>query len=208
MMNPKISCSYTLHTILKIGFVALCLAPAGLTQTRYSIADLGTLGGANSRGLGINNSGQITGYADTGGGFYQAFLYGGGGMTDLGTLPYDSYEWRASRTVRSEGFGINNSGQVTGWSLSSLHAFLYSGGSMADLGTLGGFLNIGVGINDSGQVTGYSYTTGNGALHALLWYRIRCIDTARHEARVPARFGSQGLSSAFGTLLAEFSLLE
>jgi probable HAF family extracellular repeat protein len=123
------------------------------------MTDIGTLGGANSRGLGINNSGQITGYADTGGGFYHAFLYGGGGMTDLGTLPYDSY---------SEGFGINNSGQVTGWSLSSLHAFLYSGGSMADLGTLGGFLSIGVGINASGQVAGYSYTTGNG-LHAFLY---------------------------------------
>lgn len=67
--------------------------------------------------------------------------------TDLGTLG-------GSSTV---GYGINNAGQVTGFSQTAqgeTHAFLYSKGQMTDLGTLGGNLSVGRGINDAGQITG------------------------------------------------------
>ena len=52
-------------------------------------------------------------------------------VTDLGTLGGDS----------SDGYAINDSGQVAGFSDTSadeFHAFLYSDGVMQDLGTLGG----------------------------------------------------------------------
>src|SRR5262245_3057401 len=70
----------------------------------YHVIDLGTLGGARSDGLAINNSGQVTGYAETTSGFDHAFRYAAGLMNDLGTLGGN----------QSSGNGINNIGQVTG----------------------------------------------------------------------------------------------
>jgi probable HAF family extracellular repeat protein len=48
----------------------------------YSLTDLGT----NSIGNGINNAGQVVGYAYTSGGEEHAFLYSNGQMYDLNDL--------------------------------------------------------------------------------------------------------------------------
>jgi len=79
-------------------------------------------------------------------------------MADLGTL--------GGSASYSEGpSGINDAGQVVGWSWTTgndgWHAFRYTGtpgagGAMADLGTLGGLLSTGLAINNAGQVVGYS----------------------------------------------------
>jgi probable HAF family extracellular repeat protein len=59
--------------------------------------------------------------------------------------------------------GINNSGDVVGYSQNSNggHAFRYSGGRMMDLGTLGGVYSQAYAINDNGQVVGDAYTSVN-----------------------------------------------
>jgi probable HAF family extracellular repeat protein len=86
-------------------------------------------------------------------------------MQDIGTLGGDF----------SEGHGINNSGQVVGWSWTAgnavTDAFLYSNGQMTDLNTLidpssGWTLIDGFGINDLGQITGDGII--NGQQHAFL----------------------------------------
>ncbi len=56
-----------------------------------AVTDLGTFGGDNSFALGINNAGQVVGYAQTAGdAAYDIFLYSGGIMTDLGTYARSS----------------------------------------------------------------------------------------------------------------------
>ena len=142
---------------------------------RTGMKDLGTLigGSENSVGVCINDFGQFTGDADTG--TYDptgmpmahAFLNSARtGVKDLGTLG----------GLWSYGLGINNSGQVVGYSSiapvsGSFHAFLYSNGNMIDLNTLidpssGWTLQSGQGINDLGQITGYGVI--NGQTHAFL----------------------------------------
>ena len=132
-------------------------------QDQYTVIDLGTLGGAGSVATGINNGGQIVGWAQTSGGINDIFLDSGGTMTDLGTYGGES---RVS---------INNSGQVAGPGLTAsgeTHAFLYGGGTATDLGTLGGIGSWADGINNIGQVVGWTQQTAqdaSGNRHAFLY---------------------------------------
>lgn len=84
-------------------------------------------------------------------------------ITDLGTLPGESYS-----TANS----INAGGQVVGQSsrfTTAGHAILYNAGTMQDLGTLPGGTggSTALGINASGQVVGNS-DTASGNEHAFL----------------------------------------
>lgn len=125
---------------------------------------LGTLGGANSFGLGVNASGQVVGQANNAAGDYRGFLYSGGLMRDIGTLG-------GNFALAS---GINDAGQIVGESsidnepISTVRAFLYDGGTMRELGTLGGRQSSAAAISEAGHVTGYSYT-GGSVEHAFLY---------------------------------------
>ena len=117
--------------------------------------DLGTFGGLFSSALGINNSGQVVGWAETSND-QRAFLYSAGSMQDLGTLG-GSF---------SIAFAINNGGQVVGNAATSgnatSHAFLYSGGSLQDLGTASSPYDYGsqaTAINNIGQIVGCAIPT-------------------------------------------------
>jgi probable HAF family extracellular repeat protein len=142
---------------------AMLWIPTTPDGTSCTMHDLGTLGGTDSVGLGINASGQVTGNSfTTENTDSHAFLWtpttpGGasGTMIDLGVLPgVETY---------SIGWDINADGYVTGFSYSNgggNHAFLYTPGSgMVDLNSLidplsGWVLHSGYGINDAGQITG------------------------------------------------------
>ena len=126
--------------------------------------DLGTLGGDQSRALGINDSGQVTGGAQyLGNSIYHAVRWTGTTPTDLGTL--GGYQ--------SEGTGINASGQIAGWSLlagnARTHAVRWTNTTPTDLGTLGGLNSYGYGINTAGDVVGMSDLPGNAGTHPFLF---------------------------------------
>jgi probable HAF family extracellular repeat protein len=119
------------------------------------IQHLGSLGGA-SWAFDLNDLGQVAGtsYADDG--LLHAFRWTPEGeeMEDLGILPWATW---------SQGYFINDLGQVAGESGEPRHVFLWTPSEgMEDLGTLGGQMSEiagpspGRGLNDAGQVAGAS----------------------------------------------------
>jgi probable HAF family extracellular repeat protein len=177
--------------------------PAVAQSHHYKLIDIGTLGGpigygsVNGDGVRLlNNSGTITGSADTpfpdpntAYGCYDldcyqghAYVWKDGVITDLGTLPGNS---------NSAGGSINSHGWITGQSQSSvidpnlgipeLRPVLWRHNRITDLGTLpGGTEAIGIFVNDSDQVVGFSdngipdpfslFFTGT-QIHTFIWQK-------------------------------------
>ena len=77
----------------------------------------------------------------------------------------------AAQGANSVALGINNKGEVVGYSFQGddYQAFLYSSSSktLTDVGSLGGKINAACAINDAGQIVGYSQD-GNGNLLAFI----------------------------------------
>jgi probable HAF family extracellular repeat protein len=110
-----------------------------------------------STATAINDSGEIVGQSAAAGQLLHAFLWRGGGMEDLGTLPGDN---------RSYASAINSRGQIVGWSghatgviIDYTRAVLWSDGTIVKLDELipadsGWTLDIAAAINSSGQIAG------------------------------------------------------
>jgi probable HAF family extracellular repeat protein len=106
----------------------------------------------------INDRGQVTGYYFGGHG---SFLWSGGRVTNLGTLPGATF---------TQSYGINNHGQVVGYT--DFDAFVWQHGKMTALPRLAGGGTAAYDINDRGQIVGYSATNSEGSNpHAVLWTR-------------------------------------
>jgi probable HAF family extracellular repeat protein len=114
----------------------------------------------------ISDKGVVVGSANQGGtDLGHAVVWSQGTVRDLGTLGTGSF---------SEAWGVNNNGQVVGWSytnggsgLSGVHAFLCSDADgMVDL-TPDNDNGYALDINDAEQVTGYR--TAVGGYHAFRW---------------------------------------
>jgi probable HAF family extracellular repeat protein len=154
---------------------------------------LGSLGGANSSAVGINNAGQVAGSSFLADNHIQhAFRWSGGQMQDLGTLG----------GANSMAHGINNRGEVVGQADvagGTYHAFLHSGGSMRDLGTLGGSFSSANAVNDRGQVAGVSYLAGDGTTHAFSWYNGRMADLGTLGGANSAALGLNSFGEIVGS---------
>jgi probable HAF family extracellular repeat protein len=119
----------------------------------------------------INDAGDIAGSANAGGvDIGHAVVWSGGAIQDLGTLGTGAY---------SEAWGLNNAGQVVGYSHTDgggfpYHAFLYTpSAGMVDL-TPNSDMGYATDINDAGQATGYK--TALGGYHAFRWQEGAFVD--------------------------------
>lgn len=143
--------------------LSLCGAP------RFTVTDIGTLGGPTSACLFINNSGHVIGRADTASGETHAFLWRNGSITDLGTLPGGTY---------SEGNFVNERGEVAGGATlpnGDFHAVVWRQGVITDLGTLpGGNFSVAILMNSRGDIVGFG-SSANGD-RGILWRNGQIID--------------------------------
>lgn len=145
---------------------ALSTAPVG---AQWALTDLGDLpgGGPQSAAYAINNRSQVVGWS-SGNGLIagvvpgpKAFLWQNGSMINLGTPPGTSFSYAR---------GINDSGQVVGYSPSPERAIIRQGSSFTYLGDLPGGLDLSEAndINNSGQVVGLGY--GPDGPRGVLWH--------------------------------------
>lgn len=135
--------------------------------------ELGTLGGNESLGSDVNDSGLAAGTSRNSIGASRAFLWTPGGtdgvsgnpqMKDLGTLG----------GTHSEGYAINAGGEISGYAQTGTedHAFVFAADTMTDIGALLGNAlpnSYGLSINDAGQVAGIAYNSGFAAAHAFFY---------------------------------------
>jgi probable HAF family extracellular repeat protein len=114
----------------------------------------------------LNDYGEMTGAFTSETGYGHAFLFRGGSLIDIGTLPGDRRSW---------GNNINKWGDVIGYSEDSqenIRAFLYSDGVLYDLNDLVGrnsgwrFLAA-TGNNDEGRIVGVGMFRGQERAYLL-----------------------------------------
>lgn len=150
---------------------------SALAAPRYSVTDMGTLGGEESVAYAINNRGEIVGGADSAirgkdGEFNTfVFLWRGGRKQALSALPGRHYY----------ATGINDHGSIVGAYSARPQGglyvpFLYQNGKLHLIGTLdrsGGALAISAAqaVNNAGLIVGLSngqaFSWQNGRLHGL-----------------------------------------
>jgi probable HAF family extracellular repeat protein len=136
-------------------------------------------GGNNSQASGVNNRGQVVGFAESGTQDasctppqvlqFEAVIWGpkDGQIEQLPPLSGDS---------DGIGVAINDEGEVTGCTgvcanvgaASCTHAVVWKHGSPKDIGGLGP-INLGADINNRGQVLGLSLLPDGATFHSFLW---------------------------------------
>jgi probable HAF family extracellular repeat protein len=141
----------------------------------YKLIDLGTLGGPQSFGGGLNNQGTVAGEAETATPdpfypnanplintwgpdpfVYHAFETKNGALVDLGALPGTNSSFGGAPVNGSTvGASINSTiDPLTGWPEET--AVLWKAGQVINLGTLGGYESAAFSVNSRGQVAGFS----------------------------------------------------
>jgi probable HAF family extracellular repeat protein len=142
-------------------------------EHQYTITDLSSLGGTNSRANSINNRGWLAGYSNLlGDQSRHAALWRDGALTDLGTLggPNSNVTWSVkSNSGLAAGISQTATPDPLGeaWSSAAFYpgptgtgfinlGFVWENGVMRALPTLGGNNGFATGANSRGQIVGWA----------------------------------------------------
>jgi len=155
---------------------AVCCGLFAASQQQYTITDLPSLGGTNSRANSINNRGWLAGYSNLAGNQSRhAALWRDDALTDLGTLggPNSAVTW----SVKSDSGLVAGIAQTSTpdplgetWSSAAFYpgatgsgyvnlGFVWENGVMRALPTLGGNNGFATGANSRGQAVGWAENT-------------------------------------------------
>jgi len=144
------------------------------------LTQLPTLGGNISEAFGVNNLGQVVGFAETGNQDptcvrpqvfdYHAVIWGPNGEIQSQLPPFGNDAISVAVAINDNGQVVGGSGPCAPLSPSiGVHALLWQNGSPTDLGSLGGVRNnVAFAINGQGQIVGFSGLP-SGTAHAFLW---------------------------------------
>jgi probable HAF family extracellular repeat protein len=153
---------------------ALCSVAAGMPSHRFQVAaatvtDLGSLGGPQSSALGINDAGQVVGWAATTQGVQHAFLLSNGSMTDIGAAAFGPAHI-------SQANGINATGDIAGTMTTQVlptTAFQWKAGVVQFLVAFKRSPpfdeTYGLAINAGGDVCGYMVDSTTGFVAGMVW---------------------------------------
>jgi len=177
------------------------------SDIRYTVTDLGTLGGPTSVPGAISEDGTVVGNAMVSQSSNHPFIYQGNGpMQDIGLLDPVHGIAGAALSVNSRGEVVGEADAAVGSAIVS-HAFYYSGsGPPVDL-TPGTQQSLALWINDNSQVVG-SVTTGPNTYDGMLW-NIGGATIDLGTTFLPTAINNNGLMAgiATGTQHAAFSNL-
>ena len=162
LLNTPISrLRLSLPGLLAAASLVLSL-PLARAQT-YTVTQLPTLGGTQTTGLAINNSGTVAGDSTlVGDTVTHAITYANGAVVDLGTVPGGTSSY--ANGINEFGNVVGNSDTVAG---TVPQAFESTFSVITDLGTLGGTKSYAFGINESGTIVGNANLSGDTATHAF-----------------------------------------
>ena len=138
--------------LFALALLAASPAPRGRAQAvSYTVTDLGTLGGAQSKAFGIDNCGRVVGDSWPAGSTSNHPFFWNGQFKDIEPLG------GTASALNGSGLVVGNNSTAAG----DVHAFLWSSVTLVktDIGTLpGGSFAAAFDINDAGQVVGQSET--------------------------------------------------
>jgi len=153
---------------------------------------LATFGGDQGFATGVNNRGQVVGWAETPVVDptcnapqvlqFRAALWEPrtGTMRELPPLPGDSTSAATAINEKGQAVGISGECDIAVGNFSALHSVLWEKGTVVEIPNLGGDAwHTPMDINEHGEVVGFSNPTGvlgrNFSPHGFLWSRVRGI---------------------------------
>jgi probable HAF family extracellular repeat protein len=168
-MKSRILICITAITLFAVLAVRVRLAAQVQNQDlpRYTVTDLGTLGGTYSLAGGLSNSGWVEGFSTLPDGYDRAVLWWNAAIMDLGTLggPNSLAAYRPNNRGEAGGYAETATPDPYGEDFCGFgthlicRAFLWRDGVMTPLPTLGGDNGGGYGVNSLGQVAGVAENT-------------------------------------------------